>query len=192
MSAIAAEPAIMNDRRAPLALPSITIRLSVEEKRWFATLARSRGVSEAALALSAIRSIPDSGSLDPYATGPRTLATDRITIRLRPGDGQAIAQRAASRGMRPSAYLAAMVRAHLAMNPPLAQNELAALKQSVAELAGLGTVLAQLSRAGSSAGPRPDDLRLALSRLQSAVATLEDRTHEIVRSALVSWESRRA
>ena len=49
------------------ALPSITVRVSAADKNWFATLARSRGLSESALALSAIRSVKDSGSLDPYA-----------------------------------------------------------------------------------------------------------------------------
>ena len=62
--------------------------------------------------------------------------TDRITIRLRPGDHQVIARRAAQRAMKASSYLAALVRAHVAANPPLAATELAALKQSVVVLAG--------------------------------------------------------
>jgi hypothetical protein len=134
--------------RSPL--PSITIRVSEDEKDWFATLARSRGLSESALALSVIRSVKDSGKLDPYATGPRTPATDRITIRLRPGDGEAIGRRALERGMKPSAYLAALARAHLAVNPPLAAKELAALKQSIVLLAGLGTHASRGSRAGTA------------------------------------------
>jgi hypothetical protein len=136
----------MNGRATGSSLPSITVRLSPREKQWFSTLARSRGLSESALALSTIRSIADSGSLDSDATGPRTPATDRITIRLRPGDGQAIAQRAARRGMKVSGYLAGLVRAHLAVNPPLAANEVAALKQSIAALVSLGTLLAQTAR----------------------------------------------
>ena len=108
MSAFAADRADhMTCRSARSPLPSITVRVSAHEKQWFATLARSRGVSESTLALSVIRSIADSGCLDPHATGPRTPATDRITIRLRPGDGDTIARRAAERGMKPSAYLAA-------------------------------------------------------------------------------------
>src|SRR5579859_2642839 len=136
----------MSCRSTRSSLPSVTVRMSADEKNWFATLARSRGVSESALALSAIRSVQDSGSLDPYATGPRTPATDRITIRLRPGDGEAIARRASERGMKPSAYLAALVRAHVGVNPPLAAKELVALKQSIVVVAGLGTLLAQTAR----------------------------------------------
>jgi hypothetical protein len=172
-------------------LPSVTVRLSAHEKEWFATLARSRGVSEAALALSVIRSIADSGCLDPYAKGPRTPATDRITIRLRPGDGQTIARRASERGMKPSAYLAALVRAHLAVNPPLAASELAALKQSVVVLARLAILLAQTARNPALSGPALEDVRQMIRRTWAAVAALEQRTHEFTRSALVSWETQR-
>jgi len=192
VSAFAADRADPVSCRSPRSsLPSITVRVSADEKNWFATLARSRGLSESALALSAIRSVEDSGSLDPYATGPRTPATDRITIRLRPGDGEAIARRASERGMKPSAYLAALVRAHLAVNPPLATRELAALKQSIVLLAGLGTLLAQTARNPALSGPGHEEVRQSISRTRAAVAALEQRTHDVVRTALISWESRR-
>ena len=148
-------------------------------------------MSESALALSAIRSIEDSGSLDPYATGPAESATDRITIRLRPGDGEAIARRASERGMKPSAYLAALVRAHLAVNPPLAARELAALKQSVVVLAALGTLLAETAHNPALSGPGLEDVRQTVSRTRAAVAALEQRTHDLVRTALISWETQR-
>jgi hypothetical protein len=181
----------MTCRTARSPLPSITIRLSAEEKEWFATLARSRGVSESRLALSTIRSIEDSGCLDAYATGSREPATDRITIRLRPGDGQAIARRAADRGMKPSGYLAALVRAHLAADPPLSSGELKALKQSVAVLAALGTLLAQTARNPALSGPALEDVRQTVSRTRAAVAALEQRTQEFARRALISWETQR-
>lgn len=136
MSALAAAAAFaMTCRFARSPLPSITARPSAAEKARFATLAATSGLSESALAMIAIRTVldPDAApvreSVPPPARGP---ATDRITIRLRPGDGESIARRAAQRGMKSSAYLAALVRAHLAVNPPLTANELAALKQSVA------------------------------------------------------------
>jgi hypothetical protein len=184
-----ADPMSCRSSRSPL--PSITVRMSADEKEWFSVLARSRGLSESALALSAIRSVEDSGSLDPYATGPRTPATDRVTIRLRPGDGEAIARRASERGMKPSAYLAALVRAHLAVNPPLPVKELAALKQSTVVLAELGPLLAETAHNPALSGPRLEEVRQIISRMRVAVAALEQRTHDLVRTALISWESRR-
>jgi hypothetical protein len=179
--------------RSTRVLPSITARPSADEKERFAVLARSRGLSESALALSAIRAVieTDSGCLDPYATGPHTPATDRITIRLRPGDGEAITRRAAERGMKRSAYLAALVRAHVAVNPPLATKELATLKHSIVVLAGLGTLLAQTARNPALSGAGLEDVRQNISRTRTAVATLEQRTHDLVQTALISWESRR-
>jgi len=192
VSAFAADRADRMSCRAPRSpLPSITVRVSADDKKWFATLARSRGVSESTLALSAIRSIEDSGCFDPYATGPRTPATDRITIRLRPGDGAVIARRASERGMKSSAYLAALVRAHLAANPPLASGELAALKQSVIVLAGLGTLLAQTARHPPLSGQGLEDVRQTISRTRVAVAALEQRMQDFARSALISWETTR-
>ncbi len=141
----------------------------------------------------AIRKIldPDAAPLRESVSAPaRGPATDRITIRMRPGDGDSIARRAAQRGMKPSAYLAALVRAHVAMNPPLTANELAALKHSVAVLAGVGRVLGRAIRLPSSPGLAREELAAHLVR--AAVAALEQRTHDLARAALISWESRSA
>ena len=167
--------------------PSITARPSPDEKERFATLAARAGISESALALIAIRDVlnPDAkliGETEPTpALGP---ATDRVTIRLRPGDGASVARRAAQRGMKPSAYIAALVRAHITHSPPWPANELAALKQSVAVLAGLGRCLVQAAKNGSRI-PRDD-----LQGIRVVVAALEQRTHDLARAALISWESR--
>src|ERR1700733_10221675 len=115
----------MTCRSARSTLPSITARLSAAEKVRFATLAAASGVSESALALIAIRKVldPEAAPLPESVPAPaRGPATDRITIRLRPGDGESIARRAAQRGVKPSAYLAALVRAHVVVNPPLTAN----------------------------------------------------------------------
>jgi hypothetical protein len=156
-----------------------------DEKERFATLARARGLSEAALALSAIRAViaTDSDSLDSYARSEKMPATDRITVRLRPGDGEAIVRRAEQRGMKASTYLAALVRGHVVANPPLAVRELAALKQSVVVLAALGRVLA---RTYLTPGVSQEDLQ----RIRAALTDLEQRTHDLARAALISWETR--
>ena len=107
---------------------SITARPSPAEKVRFSTLAHAAGISESRLALMAIRAFVDAegrtqapAEYDPAAE--RVRATDRITIRLRPGDGGVIAGRARARGVKTSTYLAALVRAHLACDPPLTTAE---------------------------------------------------------------------
>ena len=195
MSAFAADRQIssMNDRVAKAPLPSITARPSAADKARFALLAERAGMSESALALLAIRQLlePEATTSPPAAAWARVAATDRITIRLRPRDGVAIARRASERGMKPSGYLAALVRAHLGANPPLASGELQALKQSVVVLAALGTLLAQTARNPALSGPALEDVRQTVSRTRAAVAALEHRTQEFTRRALISWETQR-
>ena len=87
--------------------------------------------------------------------------------------------------MKASAYLAALVRAHVVADPPLAAQELSALKYSVVVLAGIGGHLVRALRSLS-----PGDIRDALQRTQAAVAALEQSTHDFAKAALISWESR--
>ena len=143
----------------------------------------------------AIRAFVDAKSSAPEASASdavaeRLRATDRITIRLRPGDGAAIGRRARGRGVRPATYLAAMARAHVAGAPPVFTQELVALKQSIAVLAGLGTILAQSAHRSTLNGQGLEELRQVLSRTSAAVAALEQRTHAFTKAALMAWESR--
>lgn len=178
----------MSCRTTRSAVPSITTRPSAEEKERFASLAAARGLSESALALNAIRAVigADSSALHSHPSSGPVAATDRLTIRLRPGDGQMVARRAEQRGMRVSAYVAAMVRAHLVACPLVPANELAALKESVGVLATLGRLMAQVAKT-SFGIPREE-----LERTRVALAALEQRTHELARAALISWETRSA
>jgi hypothetical protein len=171
-------------------LPSITVRVTPDEKQRFATLAVSRGVSEARLASIALRSLLESNIAGaPTSTNTREPAVDRITIRLRPGDRKAIGERAARRGLKDSTYLAGLVRAHVSADPPLASAELVALKQSVAVLAGIGRLLARMART-----PAPDngtvELQESIDRTRRAVAAVEQRVHDLAQAALEAWETR--
>jgi hypothetical protein len=170
--------------------PTITARPTLEEKQLFAAVAAQRQISESTLALIAIRALLDSQSPDlpanPSSGGP---ALDRITIRLRPGDRLAIRHRAAERRIKDSAYIAALVRGHVAANPPLTTHELAAFKAGVSVLAGFGRLLARTAREAAQTGVLTRDLQQELSRSRALVLELERRMHEFVRAALVTWES---
>jgi len=174
---------------------SITARPSPAEKARFSTLAHAAGISESRLALMAIRAFVDAegrtqepAQYDPAAE--RVRATDRITIRLRPGDGAVIARRARARGVKTATYLAAMARAHIAADPPLFAHELAALKQSIAMLAGLGTLLGQTIRSPAMSASGFEEVRQILNRTWAAAAALEQCTHAFAKAALMAWESR--
>lgn len=174
-------------------IPSITARPTPGEKERFTQLAASGGISESALALIAIRALLESNGPLPGAITPesrRQPATDRITVRLRPGDGRAISQRASQRGMRASTYLAALVRAHVSANPPFTVDEIATLKHGVVLLAKLGQSLSHISRNAAQGGALPPELQTRLTQTHAVVVALERRTRDLARSALITWESR--
>jgi hypothetical protein len=181
----------MNDGAMKSTAPTITARPTPEEKHLFAVVAAQRQISESMLALIAIRALLDSQSPDlppkPSSDGP---ARDRITIRLRPGDRLAIRRRASERRMKDSGYIAALVRGHVAGNPPLPNHELAAFKAAVSVLAGFGRLLARSAREAAQTGVLTRDLQQELGRSRALISELERRMHEFAQAALISWESR--
>lgn len=170
--------------------PTITIRLTASEKQSFANLAAVRGISESELALAAIRELLNSND---HAAGMelpvRQASSDRITIRLRPGDRQWIADRAAQRGIKVSRYLAALVRAHVARNPPLTNDELVTLKVTVSVLSHIRVELGAIARSILTSTPNAVTLIRELRQIAVVVVEAERQAHALARAALISWES---
>jgi uncharacterized protein (DUF1778 family) len=171
--------------------PSITARASLEEKAQFVALAAAAGMSESAFALQAIRSVLGSArQTQELHASSSAAATDRITIRLRPGDGATLIGRAAHRGMKPATYVAALVRSHLVANPPMTDKEVAQLKEGLRILAALGQKIAQTARSPALSDHTAEAMRKDLAVTRRLVEALETVTHNLVRASLVSWESR--
>lgn len=174
--------------------PSITARPSAEEKARFQLLARQIGISESALALRAIRTLLSRDepwlARQPDLKWDHVTASDRITIRLRPGDGLEVIRRATERGMKPATYISALVRAHITRNPPLPAPEVNALKTSIVVLANLGTMLAKTGRQGIPSGPQGEVYGEMIRRTRAEIATLERRVIELTKAALIAWETR--
>jgi hypothetical protein len=171
---------------------SITVRPSPWEKQCFVELARLRGVTEGQLALQAVRTCLDLGHIvsgTPVTPPPitRTPSTDRVTIRLRPGDLANIQWRARERGELPSAYIAALVRAHIAAAPPLVRDEMQALKACASALASALHLLRRVRSTPATQGDR--DLRGALTEMEGAVRNLEQDTRAFIEKALATWEA---
>jgi hypothetical protein len=92
--------------------------------------------------------------------------------------------------MKDATYIAAVVRSHIATNPPLPADELAAFKQAVSILVALGRLLTRYSRSGTMSPEPLAELRNDLSRTRAVVAEVESRMHAFASAALASWESR--
>jgi len=135
-------------------------------------------------------------ALQAAATSPRSHHYLRPTgiraVQARKGDEprHTCSRRAEARGVRTSRYLAALVRAHIAASPPLTVDEVAILKEGVAVLAKLSRALTHTAHSVSQSGLLTPELQKELSLTRAVVAAIEQRTHDLTRSALITWESR--
>lgn len=88
--------------------PLIATRASSETKAKFAALAARSGTSESTLLMRLIDAVLEHNSEAPDTDGMESgePLTDRITVRLRPGDRARLNAHAAARNMKPATYLA--------------------------------------------------------------------------------------
>ena len=161
-----------------------------EQKARFAALAASRGLSQSKLlglvvdAVLARNPIHRIGEERPGRAG----RGDRVSLRLRPGDGKLLRQRAQARGMKYTTYGAALIRAHLQASPPMPVGELAKLEQSLAAVTVIAESLDQIARALTQAehGAGGD---FELSAIVPAVEGLWHQMRELVKANVLSWEA---
>jgi hypothetical protein len=162
-----------------------------ERKGRFAALAASRGLSESKLLGLLIDSVLERNPVEEVGEAHEGQAGegDRITLRLRPGDGKWLRLRAQSRGMKYTTYAAALIRAHVRANPPMPIEELARIERSLAKISVIGRRLNQIAGAvGEGQGVDPG-LRVELTRVQQAVQELRQALREVVKVNRISWES---
>ena len=156
----------------------------------FEVLARNRGETPSSLLRQLINeALADTG--DPARLGAAEVdgaatRSDRLTVRLRPGDAQRLRVRAGARGTKPSTYLALLVRAHLRANSPLPQPELIEVKRALAEVAAVSRALrlgvpASAAMHGSDATSLDEVLR-RIEQARGAIASL-------VQANIASWEN---
>jgi hypothetical protein len=109
-------------------------------------------------------------------------------IRLRPDDQILLRERAAARGLPPATYVSVLTRAHLRSLTPLPQEELLAIKRTLAELGSIGRNLNQIARAANQGqlitSPGRDDLMTAML---CVCGTLRDSLKRVLLANLKSW-----
>ena len=162
-----------------------------ERKGQFAALAANRGLSESKLLGLLIDSVLERNPVDEARDDCQSEAeeVDRITLRLRPGDGKWLRLRAQRRGMKYTTYGAALIRAHVRANPPMPIEELARIERSLAEVSAVGRNLSQIARRISEGQGVDPGLRPELTVVLHAVEELRQALREVVKVNRISWES---
>jgi hypothetical protein len=162
---------------------------SGEKKSRFAALASSHGMSQSKLLGLVIDKVLARNPVDSALEEPsyRAGRGDKVSLRLRPGDGKLLRQRAQARGMKYSTYAAALIRAHLRASPPMPLGELAQLERSVAEVSALAKTLRILGR--HTQGTDDAAWRIELSAVVPAVERVLLQIRELGRANLLSWEA---
>jgi hypothetical protein len=171
--------------------PRVTVHLTVDKKRRFGALAASRGLSESGLLRELIASALGPNARDPAAEETHTElgVTDSFKIWLRPGDGRLLRVRAREREMSYSAYVAALVRAHLRADPPMPLGELAQLESALAEISAVGRSLTQSAAQVAQGQGVNLGIDATLAALRQAVEELRRALREVVKVNRISWES---
>ena len=162
-----------------------------DRKGQFAALAASRGLSESKLLGLLIDSVLERNPVDEAGDERHGNVEEgnRITLRLRPGDGQWLRRRAQRRGMKYTTYTAALIRAHVRADPPMPLEELARLERSLAEISAIGRRLNQIAGMVSDGQDVDTGLRVELAAVRHAVEELRQALREVVKVNRISWEA---
>ena len=162
-----------------------------ERKGQFAALAASRGLSESKLLGLLIESVLERNPVEEASDQCQSGADvgDRITLRLRPGDGKSLRVRAQRRGMKYTSYAAALIRAHVRIDPPMPLEELARLERGLAEISAIGRRLNQIAGAAREGQSVDSGLREELAAVLKVVEEQRQALRDVVRVNRISWES---
>ncbi|HEY6644526.1 hypothetical protein [Povalibacter sp.] len=168
----------------------ISTWVPAQTKARFAALARQRGLSESALMKRLLEQalvIAEGGAAPSLPEEARLPRSQRLSIRLVPGDRVLLRERAAARSLAAASYVSLLIRAHLRAVAPLPTTELRALRECVAELAAIGRNLNQWVRSGGEAAHlRPGNLQVM--NMLKLCESLRDHVRALMRTNLHSWQ----
>src|SRR5262245_35561137 len=164
---------------------------SAEAKARFSALAASRGLSESKLLGLIIDAVLARNPVDAGAEQQRGKVSkvDHMSVRLRPGDGTRLRERARARGMNYTTYAAVLIRSHLFSSPPMSLKELSRLEGGLAKVSAIAGSLRQIVQVVRHKEGLDLELASRLAAVLPAVEGLWQQMRELVKVNVLSWES---
>jgi hypothetical protein len=171
--------------------PFVAARVTPEMKTLLRVLAEREQITESALVRQLLEVMLRRSAAEgfPKLEALEKVSRDaRLTVRLAPEDRILLSGRATARGMPSATYVSVLVRSHLRNLAPLPQEELLALKRSVAELGAIGRNLNQIAKAANQ-GAKPAGLGGEhLKAMLSVAEGLRDHVKALLRANQLSWK----
>jgi hypothetical protein len=169
--------------------PLIATRASPQTKARFAALAAAQGRTESALLLALIDTVLANNAASDEAVCPVSVASQRISLRLRPGDRALVDERARARRMKSASYLVALIRAHVRSTAPLPATELDALKVTANHLSALRSTLHAIAHSRGASLNGDQELLDCLHETVAVLEAVRREVSDVVRTNLMSWEA---
>jgi hypothetical protein len=170
--------------------------LTAAQAEGIRALAQSRGIALCQLIRDALQATLDRSNPRPASSishrpddGSVPIIRHKMTIYLRPGDVRLLCQRAHTRGMRPSTYTAAVMRAHLRVQPPMPSAELLAIKQAARELGDIARDLRHLVDLALQNKWCTTELTAQLATITEQTTHFRAALSKLIQANLISWES---
>lgn len=166
------------------------IKASVDDdiKAAFRAAAVRQGTSESRLLLLIINTFLNNNPTANNTTSATETKNDRFSFRVSAKLKKDLSHRAKQQGMSPSAYLVAMVRAHLSQKAFFTEHELDVLHQTNNELTAIGRNINQIAKALNQSLNNADRANAKeFDGIYKFVMKVRDEISDLERANLRAW-----
>lgn len=173
--------------------PYLKTHLDETLKDAFTKKAKELGHTEASFLRFIIEKVLQANTQEmelPTATERKDAA---IEICITPLMKAELASRAKQQGMKTSAYVRAMMRAHLSQNAYFTEKELIALESLIYQLSALGRNVNQIARALNTSLDQAHKVDVReIERAVTVVKDVRDQVGQLIRANLAEWGIKRS
>jgi hypothetical protein len=172
-------------------MPVLKTVVEPTTKTIFRNMAKARNLSESELLRAVVLAVTgeDTEAVEVLEPDSKKVEIDRMTVRMARFLLEATKERARSRGMAPSRYVAALVQSNISKQPVMTDDEIKVLLSTNRELAAIGRNINQIAHALNLAFHETDRVKLGvLNELKGHILESRIAIRGLVRASQNAWE----